>query len=310
MQFALHNPESGYYARRIRGVGIKGDFTTVPMLTNTQGRAVADWLLSESRLTGIRNLVEIGPGEGRLFQTVYQMIPFLKRRRFRFHLVETSKPLNEIQESTLGARCRWHTHPSEAMEACEGRALIFSNELVDAFPVRRFEKAEDGWMELGVRISGGRVVEELLLGVNQLPDSSVFSLPHPIGQRVEVHQSYQEWMSSWLEDWCQGSMLTIDYGDEVDKLYHRRPQGTVRAYLLQQRLEGPDIYQNVGRQDLTSDVNFTDLLKWSSGRLESLPLQNLREFCGDTNIALMQEQFSAGDAFRVLRQRRKPAGDS
>ncbi|WP_038162968.1 SAM-dependent methyltransferase [Verrucomicrobium sp. BvORR106] len=45
-------------------------------------------------------------------------------------------------------------------------------------------------------------------------------------------------------------------------LYHRRAQGTLRAYLLHQRLSGADLYQNMGRQDITADVNFSDLLHW------------------------------------------------
>ena len=34
------------------------------------------------------------------------------------------------------------------------------------------------------------------------------------------------------------------------------------AYLLQQRLEGPAIYANPGRQDLTADINLTDYRAW------------------------------------------------
>jgi SAM-dependent MidA family methyltransferase len=58
-------------------------------------------------------------------------------------------------------------------------------------------------------------------------------------------------------------MLTVDYGDVFPALYHRRPRGTLRAYLLQQRLEGDAIYENPGRQDLTADVNFTDYRHWA-----------------------------------------------
>ena len=57
-------------------------------------------------------------------------------------------------------------------------------------------------------------------------------------------------------------MLAIDYGDTFPALYHRRPNGTLRAYILHQRLEGPAVYENVGRQDITSDINFTDLRNW------------------------------------------------
>ena len=48
MELALHDPERGYYARRIRGVGKGGDFTTTPMLTPALGKAVAAWAKAAS----------------------------------------------------------------------------------------------------------------------------------------------------------------------------------------------------------------------------------------------------------------------
>ena len=73
-------------------------------------------------------------------------------------------------------------------------------------------------------------------------------------------------------------MLTIDYGGAAEDIYHRRPRGTIRAYLLQHRLEGPAVYENPGRQDLTADVNFTDLIEWSGDWAASGVLKSLGEF--------------------------------
>lgn len=57
-------------------------------------------------------------------------------------------------------------------------------------------------------------------------------------------------------------MLTLDYGDAFPAVYHRQPRGTLRAYFAQQRLTGAEVYQRMGRQDITADVNFTDLQRW------------------------------------------------
>ena len=105
----------------------------------------------------------------------------------------------------------------------------------------------------------------------------------------------------------------------------RRPHGTVRAYLLQQRLEGPAIYQNPGRQDLTADVNFTDLIQWSAPWTGSHHLQPLAAFlraaidpANPADLALTDEN-GAGAAFLALdqpcahpheRATMKKAGDS
>ena len=302
MDLALHDPERGYYARRIRGVGRGGDFTTTPMLTPSLGKAVATWAAAAMKACGCRHLIEPGPGEGKLAQAVIRNLPWWTRRRSQLHLVESSTPLREKQRELLGQGIRWHASIGEALDACGGRACIYSNEFADAFPVRRFRREEDGWSELHVSPA------EQWLPCDELPDSSVFDVPHPLGQRVEVAEAYHQWLSAMMPHWKAGRMLTIDYGSETGTLYHRRPRGSIRAYFMQQRLEGPAIYQNPGRQDLTADVNFTDLQRWSSPRMTTLDLCPQRVFLRpwadptDPADAHALDPHGAGAAFMVLDQ--------
>lgn len=307
MRQALYDPKRGYYARRITGVGRRGDFTTAPMLSDAPARAIAAWAAKALRETGCRDLIEIGPGEGRLSAAVLKFLPWHRRWRIRLHLVETSEPLTELQQKALGTRAAWHAEMKDALQACGGRAVIFSNELVDAFPVRRFEKTEEGWREIAVRFDDHRRAHESLLPLAQLPDSSSFLESHPLGQRVEVHDSYRRYLEGWMPGWKAGRMLTIDYGATADRIYPRRPHGTVRAYLLQQRLEGPAIYDNPGRQDLTADVNFTDLQHWSAPWVSEQSLMNFAEFLQSTpgnDRSELRSSEGAGGAFLVLDQKR------
>lgn len=306
MRSALHDPERGYYARKIRGVGGRGDFTTAPMLNDSLARAIAGWAVEAMREEGCRNLIEIGPGEGRLSAEMLKRLPWHVRFRTRLHLVETSEPLREKQRERLGNKAVWHAHPSDALAACGGNAVIFSNELVDAFPVRRFEKTEHGWSEMAVSFDESGQAEESLLSPALLPVSSGFRDEFGIGQRIEVHESYQKWLAGWLPEWKRGRMLTIDYGGTADDLYQRRPRGTVRAYLLQHRIEGAGIYQNIGRQDLTADVNFTDLMDWSSPWLGAPRLETLAGFLKRNGIEdrELTDPDGAGGAFMVLDQTR------
>jgi SAM-dependent MidA family methyltransferase len=297
MAKALHDPETGYYARRISGVGRNGDFTTAPMLSDAPARAIAAWAARAMRESGCRNLIEIGPGEGRLAAGVLKNLPWHLRWKTRLHLVETSVPLAERQRKLLGNRATWHRTMRDAIAACGGNAVIFSNELVDAFPVRRFQKTAEGWQELAVSFDEQRRAHESLLPPAPLPDSSGFLESHPPGQCIEVHDSYRRYLAEWLPLWKSGRMLTIDYGAAAETLYHRRPRGTVRAYLLQQRLEGPAIYQNPGRQDLTADVNFTDLQNWSRPWISTQQVMSFGEFLQDAPA-------ECGLAFLVLDQTR------
>jgi SAM-dependent MidA family methyltransferase len=111
-------------------------------------------------------------------------------------------------------------------------------------------------------------------------------------------------------------MLTIDYGDLFPKVYHRQPRGTVRAYLMQQRLDGPQVYENMGRQDVTADVNFSDLIAWGESLgWSTAKLATQREFLlqhvkglkarasSDATMSFLLDEHGAGTAFKVLVQR-------
>jgi SAM-dependent MidA family methyltransferase len=304
MAQALHDPQHGYYARRITGVGHRGDFTTAPMLSEGPARAIAAWVVKSFRETGCRDLIEIGPGEGTLAAGVLRHLPWHTRFRTRLHLVETSEPLTALQRELLGKSAAWHRSPQDALAACGGNAVIYSNELVDAFPVRRYQKTALGWQELAVHFDEKREAHESLLPPALLPDSSGFLESHPLGQCIEVHDSYHRFLKEWLPQWKSGRMLTIDYGATAENLYHRRPRGSIRGYLFQQRLEGATIYQNPGRQDLTADVNFTDLRRWSQPWVNEQKLTTFAAFLqGSGDSAGLMDPHGAGGAFLVLDQR-------
>jgi SAM-dependent MidA family methyltransferase len=310
MAEALHDPKRGYYARHIEAVGRSGDFTTAPMLARSPARAIANRAASAMREAGCRNLIEIGPGEGTLAAEVLRHLPWHLRWKTRLHLVESSMRLREKQHNRLGNQASIHASMHEALAACGGRAVIYSNELVDAFPVRRFQKTIHGWQELEVEFQPGGTITEQLLPVGELPDSSIFRMDFPIGQWVEVHDSYRKWLEEWLPTWTCGRMLTIDYGATAERLYHRRPYGSIRGYLLHSRIVGAEIYQNIGRQDLTADVNFSDLIAWAAPWCETRDLENMRTFLQahsmvghPTETALLDEQ-GCGGAFLVLDQAR------
>ena len=317
MRRALHDPQTGYYARRIRAVGRAGDFTTAVMLSDCPARAIAAWTARAMRESQCLDVIELGPGEGRLAREILRHLPWTLRWRVRLHLVESSAPLQARQRELLGRdrRVRWHGGVADALAACRGRAVLYSNEFVDAFAVRCYERVTDGWREIGLRWWPGREMpEEFLLPEADLPASSVFSLDPAPGGRVEVADAFHRWLREMLPHWRAGRMLTIDYGGRVETLYHRRPGGTLRGYLLQQRCEGPEIYRHPGRQDLTADVNFTDLIAWAGPWVVDVRLEAFGDFLrpflrqsAGTDAALADPS-GVGGAFQVLDFACKPHG--
>ncbi len=301
MRRCLHDPERGYYAKNIRAIGSRGDFTTAPQLANAPAKALAAWAGKAMRNTQTRNLIEIGPGMGTLSQQVLQNLTLTQRLTTKLHLVDSSPALLAHQKNTLGKRASYHTTIHEALESCHGNAVIFSNELVDAFPVRLFQKSETDWKEIAL-IHSEKQIQEILIDPPTLPESSIFKENFPPNQRVEVHESYQKWLQSWLPLWRRGEMLTIDYGNLAPALYHRRPHGSLRGYLLQQRIEGHAIYQNQGLQDLTADVNFTDLIEWAKPFLQHETPKNLADFIRPFSQSHDSQLLAACEYFMALRQ--------
>ncbi|MGH8047286.1 MAG: class I SAM-dependent methyltransferase [Chthoniobacterales bacterium] len=251
------------------------------------------------------HVIEAGAGTGELARTVLRRLGMWGRRGLVYHIVETSPVLRAEQQRALPQfRVAWHDSMSDALAACKGRALIFSNELADAFPCRVFERRDGHWIEVGVRIEEGRVVE------CAFPRTPPEGLPAdlPEGQRIEMHAAVAEWIATWSGDVREALMLTIDYGDTMPALYHRRKRGTLRAYFHHQRFEGMEIYHRFGKQDLTADVNFTDLRNWTEHcGWRTVALTTQGEFLAaygarrsGLHDAQLADHTGAGAAFKVL----------
>jgi SAM-dependent MidA family methyltransferase len=246
---------------------------------------------------------------------IRKFLPLMVRLRGKFHLVESSPVLREKQKILL-SRVQWHASIEAALRCCDGKALIYSNELVDAFPCIQLVRQDGGWREIGLELAGGTLRER-----SGMPDSvfnpadfSVF--PHlqqvADGQRCELHESYRAWLAEWSPLWKKGAMLTIDYGDTARRLYERRPNGSLRAYFQHQVLEGPEIYRRMGRQDITADVNFTDLENWGTAQgfhteffqtQADFILQRARSADSDAEKMMLHPD-GAGQVFKVLCQSR------
>ncbi len=294
MREALYHETFGYYAANIRGIGRRGDFTTWPVIHQSLAEGIARWALDQ-KPSGRWNLIEIGAGTGELAEAVLKTIGWWSRPRY--HIVDVSAPLRAEQQQRLGRKAVWHTSVAEALAECAGSALIFSNELVDAFPCRIFQKQSGAWRELALRVEGGRVHE--VWREAAVPPSTAWLHDWPEGQRIEVQESFHAWQAEWLPRWKSGAMLTIDYGDTCPALYHRRPQGTLRAYAHHQRLEGREAYAGFGLRDLTVDVNFSDLNKWAGPGAD---YSTLAEFLSRQGVAGIASLAEAGEAFKVLTQ--------
>ncbi|MDP6859074.1 MAG: SAM-dependent methyltransferase [Verrucomicrobiales bacterium] len=318
MNSALYDEHSGYYSTNIREVGRTGDFSTSTTLNNSLANAIANWIqrIWNQDKDLPRSIIEIGAGNGSLAKQIIKRIGFWSRLRLDYHIVETSEPLLKLQVQRLGKRkpFQWHKDPRSALESCSGKALIISNELIDAFPVEliQWEHQKEKWRRVMVH-SDNQGWTTSVGNDYEIPKKSSLLELHNFkdGQRVERHDDFVRWFHSWIGFWEQGHMLSIDYGDEFPTLYERRPNGTVRAYFAQNRFEQiHEILARPGHQDITSDIDFTDIRnRLLIDGLKEIKYQTQAEFIADHEISASTGDPStnphgAGEAFKVLWHRK------
>jgi SAM-dependent MidA family methyltransferase len=316
MELALYHPVHGYYTGHVSSIGRSGDFSTATTIGDALGRSVACWLKNEAKQLSmpVAQVIELGGGTGRLAAGILRS--FMPWQRIRYQIVEVSRTLRQLQMRALrGRNVQWKGSVEEALAAAKGEAILISNEFVDAFPCQRFARASEGWKEISLALEGDLWREEYSENC-ELPASSTFVAKHPIGQRVETLESYRKWLTSLDRHLRRGTILTIDYGGSPDEIYHRRPDGTMRAYFRHQRIDGMGIYLRPGRQDLTADVNFVDLMNWGEQlELETIQLvaqaDFIRHWAKPRSVSqrladrYIVNESGMGEAFKVLHQRKE-----
>ncbi len=225
MREALYHPTFGYYARKVRRIGAGGDFSTSATLHDALPRALATWATAHrarvKQRDGSWHVIELGGGGGEMAAGFLGALGWLARRRLRYHIVEVSTPLRALQQQKTvryPGVTHWHATIQEALAAADGRALILSNEFVDAFPCIQLSRNGEGdhsWSEVMVAWpdDSPHPTERLepcgWPDVNPPPDSSVmrsdFLDAAVSGQRVEIHRSYQQWLAGWVPQWKSGT---------------------------------------------------------------------------------------------------------
>ena len=267
MQLALYAPGLGYYSAGSTKFGAGGDFITAPELGPVFAQCVARACAPVLRATS-GDWVELGAGSGAFAVDVLIALQELDALPRRYLIVETSAELRARQARNIAARVpalagrvRWLDSPQGEPWA----GVLFSNEVVDALPVRRFVRHEGGRvMALAVGLdTQDRFVElevdgdpALVESVRRLHAESGSAWPHPY--RSEVLPQLTAWFDAVAGQLARGLVLFVDYGYPRQEYY--RPERVDGTLVCHYRHRGHgDPYLNVGLQDITAFVDFTAL---------------------------------------------------
>jgi SAM-dependent MidA family methyltransferase len=284
MDFALYDPEYGYYARAAQRSGRAGDFFTSVDVGSLFGELIEVQLAEIFQISEFRfqtfDLVEAGAGNGRLSADILRAA---KRRdpafyeSIRLHLVEASAEARRAQPATLGDVAERLASSGPALpDAFEG--VLIANELLDAMPVHQVVMREDGLREVYVTAVGPQGVtvgpEGPTLRTAEGPPSTPalaeyldrLGIALEPGWRVEINLQAVEWVRDAARRLRRGFIIFIDYGHEARDLYSASHSAGTLTSFTQHRSGGPEISNGVpawlqqpGEQDLTTHVDFTSV---------------------------------------------------
>lgn len=264
MERALTEPALGYYATSALRPTREGDFLTAPELHPFFGRCIGRLLVRAWERMGSPaafTVQEWGAGRGTLGRTIADGLA--------------------ADGSALAAALAWQPIDLPGRHAPAPDApftgVVLANEYLDALPVHRLERRGGRLLERWVTWRDGWFAEEP--GEPSGPEPAAILAADGIelaeGQLAEVRPGVGPWLAAATASLERGLVLVIDYGHDAAELYGpRRMAGTLVTY--RGHAAGDDPFAAVGREDLTTHVDLTQLAR-EAAALGLVPLGDARQ---------------------------------
>jgi SAM-dependent MidA family methyltransferase len=312
MKAALYDEREGYYSvDRVRQ-GRAGDYRTAPETSPLFAATFANYfskLHTDLKWPRPWTLFEVGAGGG---EFAHGILTHLRAHYPKIFAVTRYL----IDEASEAARLRAASRLSEFADRLEFKqfdqieepleaGIIFSNELVDAFPIHR------------VVMSAGRL-RELCVGLGEAGFTWVECDVEPEvaeycrrtgmqlgeGQIVEVNLEAAKFVSRASALLNRGYLITVDYGAERNELWRDpdRRSGTLRGFHRHQFVE--DVLARPGEQDLTSTIDWTQIQEaGKSAGLVTIRFNALNDFLNSEGMVSMLVSLAAAsrDSAEALR---------
>jgi SAM-dependent MidA family methyltransferase len=278
MRAALYDPLDGYYCRTDHTRwGREGDYRTSPERSSLFAATFARYFARLYEYLGRPaqwTIFEGGAGDGRFASGLLQTL----QRSFPDVFTATSYVIDEVNSHSRSfAQERLEPFADRVkfkklVDAEIDLGVVFSNELLDAFPVHRVTMHESRLREFYVDV-GENGNFEWLLGAPS-PDSSMRLLRYfdncdiqlGEGQIAEINLEIEDWLCSVAERMRKGYVVTVDYGLAAEYLYSplANQRGTLRGFRRHEFVD--DLLAQPGEQDLTTTVNWS-FVKSAGARL-------------------------------------------
>jgi len=208
------------------------------------------------------SIAEIGGGAGHFAFGVLQTLQTYHRQVFaatRYVFDEISEPAQTAARQRLMAFAdRVELASIEDLEIDPG--IVFTNELLDAFPIHRVTVMDGKLCEFFVTL-GNDEQFEWMIAPTSTPQLAEYLKLHDIclreGQVTEISLETEEWLTKVAAKLSRGFLITVDYGAEAAELHSsgERRHGTLRSFHKHAFVE--NVLAAPGDNDLTSTINWT-----------------------------------------------------
>ncbi len=278
MKAALYDPQDGYYCRMDRKKwGREGDYRTSPERSSLFAATFARYfagLYEELGRPPKWTLVEVGAGDGHFASGVLQTFQGF----FADVFAATCYVVDEVSSHSQSlARQRLEPFADrvvfkELNDIQINPGVVFSNELLDAFPVHRVTVDNHQLREFYVAVGASGNFEWLLNN----PRAEALARFHKYfedcgvelseGQVAEISLDIEAWLGKVTDKMHAGYLVTVDYGAAAEDLYSSegRRCGTLRGFRRHEFVD--DVLARPGEEDLTTTVNWS-FVKSAGSRL-------------------------------------------
>ena len=278
MKAALYDERDGYYCSGKVRQGRAGDYRTAPEISPLFAATFAHYFTLQYFGLGYPNpftIVEVGAGSCHFAHGVLTTLRSGHPQVFNatnYIIEEISSSARERCAERLAEFSERITirNPTVREGAVAGlTGIVFSNELIDAFPVHRvvmhngqlrqlyveLKKDEFAWIEGDLEEPVAAYCERVVL---ELDDGQIF----------EINLDAEDYIKHAAAALDHGYLVTVDYGAERTELITSsdRPDGTLRAFRRHQFAE--HVLAKPGEQDLTTTIDWTQIIE--AGELAGL----------------------------------------
>jgi SAM-dependent MidA family methyltransferase len=269
MTAALYDAADGYYCRAGQNRwGREGDYRTSPERSSLFAATFARYfarLYDDLGQPSQWTIIEVGAGEGYfaggILQTLQQSFPQVFSATSYVIDEVSSHSRSLAQERLQPFSDRVEFKKLEDVEINPG--VVFSNELLDAFPVHRVMVRDGQLQEFYVNVDENETFEWTLAAprpdcLQRLLDYfEEFGIQLGEGQVVEVSFEIEEWLRQVAARMRGGYVVTVDYGADAEDLYSpvAGTDGTLRGFHRHRFVD--DLLARPGEQDLTTTVNWS-----------------------------------------------------